>query len=292
VANDKQVPYILSEGKIGYKDHDSLNFLRSFGYQTIFAHFKEYDNGNISPSTLKSNLAVHPNCGRISYAELPVRFDVILGVTGTLKSLSSSEKKVLTDRYSIEKYSFVPSVYGTNRLTFSGDNERGELSAVATCVGCRLVTNTSFIIDVLLCDSKEDQFLELRLEIDRRRKPTHGSSRTTRAVMIFLDSRNSVQDFYNSEHMADLKSQGVVRTITETISASEKESAFLQATQAGAITLMIRDFGRGTDFKCFDSKMLDAGGVHVIQAFFSIEISEEIQIKGRTARQGAEGSYR
>jgi hypothetical protein len=154
------------------------------------------------------------------------------------------------------------------------------------------VTNTLFIIDVLLCDSKEDQFLELRLEIDRRRKPTHGSGKTTRAVMIFLDSSNSVQEFYNSEHMADLKSQWVVRPITETIAASEKESAFLQATQAGAITLMIRDFGRGTDFKCFDSKMLDAGGVHVIQAFFSIEISEEIQMKGRTARQGAEGSYR
>jgi len=65
----------------------------------------------------------------------------------------------------------------------------------------------------------------------------------------------------------------------------------LQATRSGAITLMIREFGRGTDFKCFDSRMLDGGGVHVIQAFFSTEIAEEIQIKGRTARQGARGSY-
>lgn len=36
----------------------------------------------------------------------------------------------------------------------------------------------------------------------------------------------------------------------------------------------------------------DAGGVHVIQTFFSTDIAEEVQIKGRCARQGEEGSYR
>jgi hypothetical protein len=33
------------------------------------------------------------------------------------------------------------------------------------------------------------------------------------------------------------------------------------------------------------------GGVHVIQTFLSEELSEEIQIKGRTARQGENGSF-
>ena len=37
--------------------------------------------------------------------------------------------------------------------------------------------------------------------------------------------------------------------------------------------------------------MIDGGGVHVIQAFFSTEHSEEIQIMGRTARQGDHGSF-
>lgn len=37
--------------------------------------------------------------------------------------------------------------------------------------------------------------------------------------------------------------------------------------------------------------MLQAGGVHVIQAFISVGLSEEIQIKGRCARQGADGSF-
>ena len=96
--------------------------------------------------------------------------------------------------------------------------------------------------------------------------------------------------FYDSEQMLDLKS--ITLVLPEEIASQDKEGAFLQATRPSAITLMIREFGRGTDFKAFDSSMLDGGGVHVIQAFFSTEIAEETQIKGRAARQGARGSYR
>ena len=53
---------------------------------------------------------------------------------------------------------------------------------------------------------------------------------------------------------------------------------------------------RSTQFSCFyafiqDHQRLQAGGVHVIQAFVSDDISEEIQIQGRTARQGKSGTY-
>ena len=90
--------------------------------------------------------------------------------------------------------------------------------------------------------------------------------------------------------MLDLES--TIRVLTEELAPRDKAGAFLQSTRSGAITLMIREYGRGTDFKVFDGAMLDGGGVHVIQAFFSTEIAEEIQIQGRTARQGARGSYR
>jgi preprotein translocase subunit SecA len=43
-------------------------------------------------------------------------------------------------------------------------------------------------------------------------------------------------------------------------------------------------FGRGTDFICFDKDVDAAGGVLVIQTFLSEDYSEEVQIKGRTAR--------
>jgi len=55
--------------------------------------------------------------------------------------------------------------------------------------------------------------------------------------------------------------------------------------------LLLLLLGRGTDFKCYDKKLLEKGGVHVIQAFFSEELSEEVQIRGRTARQGDPGSF-
>jgi len=50
-------------------------------------------------------------------------------------------------------------------------------------------------------------------------------------------------------------------------------------------------FGRGTDFKIFDDRMKKAGGMHVLQTFFSSDLSEEVQIQGRCARQGNKGSY-
>lgn len=54
---------------------------------------------------------------------------------------------------------------------------------------------------------------------------------------------------------------------------------------------MTNSFGRGTDFILLDEKIKDRGGLHVIHAFLSHDESEEIQIKGRTARQSNSGSY-
>ena len=54
---------------------------------------------------------------------------------------------------------------------------------------------------------------------------------------------------------------------------------------------MTNSFGRGTDFILLDQKIKDKGGLHVIQCFLSLDESEEVQIKGRTARQSNNGSY-
>ena len=63
------------------------------------------------------------------------------------------------------------------------------------------------------------------------------------------------------------------------------------ATIEGQITLSTREFGRGTDFKYLGNAVIEAGGLAVIQAFFTNDYSEEIQIRGRTRRQGTTGSY-
>ena len=65
-----------------------------------------------------------------------------------------------------------------------------------------------------------------------------------------------MEAFYESEHLTDLKY--TTRVLTEELGSQEKEGAFSQATMAGNITLSIRDYGRGTDFKVGpNNKQLD-----------------------------------
>jgi preprotein translocase subunit SecA len=111
-----------------------------------------------------------------------------------------------------------------------------------------------------------------------------------RAVMVFFRTKQGMHEFLESPFMKSLRQE--TQLISEEASKEEREGLFNKATESGAITLMIREFGRGTDFKCYDQKMLQIGGVHVIQAFFSTDAAEDRQIKGRSARQGRNGSYR
>lgn len=142
----------------------------------------------------------------------------------------------------------------------------------------------------MISHSEADFLLELKQEILSRRQPLHRESGVVRPVMVFFMSKSSLKTFYESDMMKQLKD--VTSIIDETMSKETRDALFLKATEQGSITLMIRDFGRGTDFKCFDYNLQREGGVHVIQAFFSTDQSEEVQIRGRTARQGADGSYR
>ena len=45
-----------------------------------------------------------------SYAEIPKKFDLILGVTGTLDSLGAYEKKVIKNEYKIVKMTYTPVI--------------------------------------------------------------------------------------------------------------------------------------------------------------------------------------
>ena len=85
---------------------------------------------------------------------------------------------------------------------------------------------------------------------------------------------------------------GEIQIITETVSVTDRELYIKRAATIGRVTLLTCTFGRGTDFICRNQQLLANGGVHVLQTFFSKELSEEYQIMGRGARQGDCGSYR
>lgn len=80
-------------------------------------------------------------------------------------------------------------------------------------------------------------------------------------------------------------------TVSEKNDPGAVKDRIVQATRPGNITLLSKAFGRGTDFVISDRRVKEAGGLHVIQTFVSEEESEDVQIAGRTARQGQKGTY-
>ena len=95
--------------------------------------------------------------------------------------------------------------------------------------------------------------------------------------------------FYNCKEFGVYKHNALI--MTEEASKDEKNSIVKESTQSGKVLLLVKAFGRGTDFQVKDKIVKTNGGPHMIQTFLSEQKSEEVQIMGRTARQGGHGSY-
>ena len=120
---------------------------------------KEHENGRILQSTMEEKLCLNLYCSHASYAEMPNCFDVVLGVTGTLKGLSQRETDILKIHYSIKEMTYMPSVYGNNKLRFGGDNSRGKCADLLVIEGFKASMHLSdFLISynfniMTRCDS-------------------------------------------------------------------------------------------------------------------------------------------
>ena len=251
--------YVVKNDRIGYREQDRFVFNAIYGYyKTMFAYYKENEKEKISPKSLNENAIIRVKCGDFSYAEIPKEFVCIMGVTGTLEALSDPEKQVIKDDYQIQKFTIAPSVFGKNNLNFS-------------------VKGDVYIED--------DNFYFHRITQEINEKLCGRQ----RAVLVFFEDKQILTSFCDSKEFSGLKPDNQI--ITEEMDGNKRERLIKQATTAGQITLLTRGFGRGTDFRCDDEKVKNARGIHVIQTFLSEEFSEEVQIKGRTARQGDPGSY-
>ena len=79
--------------------------------------------------------------------------------------------------------------------------------------------------------------------------------------------------------------------LTPDLSLQIQTRMIKRATRQYSVTLTTREFGRGTDFVCYDSSVKEKGGVMIIQTFFAESLAEETQIKGRTGRQDDPGRH-
>ena len=206
---------------IGYKVHDTISYNVTFGYRTAFAYLKEADSGNLKDAnvTLSRVLTMPISCGQFSYANLrPKR---ILGVSGTLEYMSDYEKEVL-QKYGINQYLYIPSVYGKSNFNFD-KNGNG----------------------ITIEKSVSDYFHRITQEISKV------ATKEKRAVIVFFGSSKRLKDYATSAFCRKLGRQKDV--LTEDKRTNEKEFVISKAATAGQITICTSVFGRGTDFFCKDS---------------------------------------
>ncbi|KAL4496497.1 hypothetical protein ABPG72_014727 [Tetrahymena utriculariae] len=255
--------YKTKNDKIYYKNQDQYVDNISFGYRTLYSYYQEKENNRISEVGLKRQKMFKINCGSFSYSELPKKFLMIKGVTGTLETLSKSQLELIQKSYNINQYTLVPSVYGDSKFTFNKEKD-------------------------VKVTSQQEYFNNITNEIN---KNMAGKRSQQRAVLVFFSTKENLMEYHDSEQFRCLKTNFKIQIMTEENTIDERKQIIQDATYSGTITMMTRIFCRGIDFRVLDTTLFQNYGIHVIQTFFSEDKSEEIQAKGRTARQGEEGSY-
>ena len=237
------VPYFLDENdRIGYKVMDSISYNVTFGYATIFAYLKEADNLKNKEAALSRALVMPISCGQFSYANIsPTR---IMGVSGTLSAIGEYEKNVL-DGYGLNKYIFVPSVYGESNFQF---DKAGE--------------------GICFESSKSNFYHKISAEIK-------AATKAKRAVIVFFRDRSKLNEFVSTATYRQLGRHKSL--LTEDMRPREKDFIISKAATAGQITLSTAVFGRGTDFFCKDDSVEKSGGVHIIQVrSYAVAIFDQI----------------
>lgn len=125
-SNRLRREYSVVGGKIACKRFDGV--VNWADYESAFLYVKEWEKGNITDSTMRNWLKLRIRGAQLSYFELPFDYSVILGVSGTLKDLDDSICDVLK-LYDVSKYTYMPSVYGDNKLRFAEESDEGALVA-------------------------------------------------------------------------------------------------------------------------------------------------------------------
>ncbi|XP_038114027.1 uncharacterized protein LOC119767976 [Culex quinquefasciatus] len=232
-----------------------VNFFK-VRYFNVFNYFRLKKQDFVKKIDIEENYGyLNIRCGSLSYAMLPKNFPLILGVTGTLTTLNQHEKDAIDRLYNIRQSSVMPTFFGCSNMQFDP-------------------------LEHFHAEVPETRWMG---EIFTR---AHAAIASKRAVIVFFQDESSLEKF-QSEYAGQFDRLNV---LTENTDEQKQEQLITEAGVAKTVTLATRGMGRGVDFKSSVSVEKN-GGVHVIQTFFSLDVKEETQIRGRTARKDNKGSY-
>ena len=264
--------YVIQNGRIAYKvaGRDEYSTDWTYAWETNAAYFFAFESSEITEQQLASNLALFVSCGQLAYARLPKAFERILGVTGTLdeSKLPPQMHDVLKKEVGIQHFTYCPSMYHAKKRDWDP-------------------TDKTY---VQLAADEDEHFNLITDEIQTRLKPLKKVD-DQRSVIVFFKDVDELNRFRDSSYFNRYREMAGVLTEITAMTPESRDSIIKAATRQGMVTLATKAYGRGTDFKIFDDRMEDCGGMHVLQTFFSCDISEEVQIQGRCARQGHKGSF-
>jgi preprotein translocase subunit SecA len=126
--------------------------------------------------------------------------------------------------------------------------------------------------DNFIVVSREEYWSRIRKEIDTQLQGSNGV-KNTRAVLVIFEHEKALKEFQLSVHCQEIRSQ--IKIIAESSGIEQAAQIIKLSTRQGSITLMTRNFGRGTDFSCKDDRVNNQGGVAIIQTFLSESQSED-----------------
>ena len=266
----------LEPWRVGYVHSDSIDTDMAVGYETLFCYYAEqekYDAGDSSahPMDFEHVNGLRIECGEFSFAEMGragvgKTYARILGVSGTLTCLSEFEKGVIKD-YGIEKMSEAPSIFGKTQMRWDRPNDRRD-----------------DYVDIK--DDKEGYHQAIQNDISQHQDAPV-------AVLVFFETDSRLQeylDYLDGRPHIQRNQVFAVKSNADNIEHWVEQAGGCKDSKGNA-TLFSRAHGRGLDFKSHSPKVQLNGGIHVVQTFLSEEESEEIQIRGRSARQDKKGTY-
>ncbi|XP_053687453.1 protein translocase subunit SecA-like [Sabethes cyaneus] len=233
-----------------YTNHRRESYYNTFNYFRLKkGDFCSEINGELNYGYLNID------CGSLSYAMLPKSFALILGVSGTLTTLSEPQQKTIKELYDIGQKSVLPTFFGCSNLCYDASGDFYHLPTAGDWMEC-------------ICSHTQEVVA------------------SKRAVITFFSTEEELHKFKcNYSGRFDR-----LNVLTENTEKTIKRQYINEAGIPRTVTLATRGMGRGVDYKSSVAVERN-GGVHVIQTFFSLDIREETQIRGRTARKDNKGCY-